>query len=112
MYCIEFSRINPEMKDCAIPFLREAKWIFNKCRTSKTKCFQNINVKDFPELIQLHARANYTKGWDVIVECWENSEIENELAKQNITNLSEAIEYFQKYVELKADYASNFKECF
>lgn len=40
-----------------------------------------MEMKDLVAAVKAHALANYNKGgWDYIVECWEDEDIEEEIA--------------------------------
>ena len=53
-------------------------------------CFHAKNT--LIDEVKAHAQTNYDKGgWDVIVECWTDSEIAEFLTKANVRSLSGAI---------------------
>lgn len=42
-------------------------------------------------LVFAHAKANYSKGWDLIVECYNSKELEEWIQKTGKTTLEEVI---------------------
>lgn len=49
--------------------------------------------------IRAHALENYeTGGWDMIYECYEDSEIQRVLEEENLTTLESAVAYIGKNI--------------
>lgn len=53
------------------------------------------------ERVKDHARANYSKGWDIIVECWEDRDILK--AIQHATTIADAIRKVGAVVNVHED---------
>ena len=54
--------------------------------------------------LMAHAEAHYNDGgWDVIVECWELQQIDEVLAENGATTLTEAVAGFAFLVGVWAD---------
>jgi hypothetical protein len=61
-------------------------------------------LDDLVVAIKAHALAHYeTGGWDVLVECWEASEIRAQLERDKCTTLEEALESFAAQIEVWAE---------
>jgi hypothetical protein len=43
---------------------------------------QAVTLEEMIAAVKAHARKNYNKGWDVIVECYSDSEIAAEIAAE------------------------------
>lgn len=57
-----------------------------------------------------HALAHYNDGgWDVVVECWEDAEIERLLREGAATTSEEAIAAFAVLVDIWADRQADVK---
>jgi hypothetical protein len=53
--------------------------------------------------VKAHAIANYEKGWDYVVECYEDSEIAEQLTEEGATTVAEALKSFGENVALRED---------
>jgi hypothetical protein len=52
-------------------------------------------IQQMVDAVKAHAVKNYEQdGWDYIVECWEDSEIEQELVKENCQTVVQALYVF------------------
>ena len=51
------------------------------------------------EYIRIHANANYTQGWDEVVECWEDGDILEVLSEVDF-DLPKAIAAIQSVVDV------------
>lgn len=59
---------------------------------------------DIVKAIKAHAEANYGKsGWDVIVECFDDSEIKEVLDREKITTIKDGIKAFQEIADLQQE---------
>lgn len=59
-------------------------------------------VSPLVEFVKAHALAHYRDGgWDVIVECWTDQEIADQLAAS--TTEAEALAFFQSIADVHAD---------
>ena len=56
--------------------------------------------------IRMHANANYNKGWDAVVEGWDDGEILEWLSNNNM-NLKKAIKDIQDWVTLRQERMEN-----
>jgi hypothetical protein len=67
----------------------------------------NIGCEHMTPLVKVvkeHALAHYNDGgWDVIVECWEDSEIAQVIREKRAATPEQAIGAFQTYVAIVAD---------
>jgi hypothetical protein len=52
-----------------------------------------------------HAEANYSKGWDYIVECWTLAEIDDEI--KACRTVAGAIKKLKYQIDLRAELYSN-----
>lgn len=53
------------------------------------------DMNEMVEAVKKHALENYNiGGWDMVVECWEDREIEAVLTEYGITTVEGAIEEF------------------
>ena len=52
--------------------------------------------------IRQYAEANYNKGWDYIVECWDDGDILEVLSDVE-SNLPQAIAHLQSLVDIRND---------
>ena len=56
------------------------------------------------EIVKAHALEHYEDGgWDVIMECWTNKEIQEHLEEAKATTPEEAIKAFQWLVNVYAE---------
>ena len=56
------------------------------------------------EGLKAHANANYEAGgWDVLVECWSDKEIQGHLDAHNARSIGDAIEAFKPLVSIWAE---------
>lgn len=60
--------------------------------------------------IRQHANANYNKGWDYVVECWDDGDLLDELSycgmdlKKTIASMQDHVNmYLQRQQEQRAD---------
>jgi hypothetical protein len=56
------------------------------------------------QAIRKHAVANYTNGWDVVVEAFTDAEILEHAALYNCTNTAKTLVALQEYVDLRSEY--------
>lgn len=65
-------------------------------------------MKDIIAAVKAHAEANYSKGgWDIVVECYEDSEIAE--AIEGCTTAEEAIARLGKIVGWRNDYRKDIQ---
>lgn len=57
------------------------------------------------EGVKEYARGNYEKGWDYVVECWEDADIERVI--ENTKALHIAIGRVSKYVKIRTEMSKN-----
>lgn len=56
------------------------------------------------DAVKAHALENYESGgWDVVVECWEDKEIQDHLLHSGATTKADAIDSFRFMVDVWAD---------
>lgn len=61
-------------------------------------------MEEMVQAVKLHARKNYNVGgWDSIVECYEDSELAEEISRGNCHTIAEAIAYVGKGCEVWDD---------
>jgi len=60
------------------------------------------------QAVRDYANANYNKGgWDIIVECWSDKDIENEIG--SVKTVSGAIRKVRRVVRVIGDYRSEIQ---
>jgi hypothetical protein len=59
-----------------------------------------INEQDAIQEIRKHANANYNKGWDVVVEAYDDGDLLEELS-ENGMNVKKTIKSLQAMVRLR-----------
>ena len=67
---------------------------------------QRLTRKEKIERMKAHAKARYNKGWDVIVECYDDEQLGSILEGVN-GNLREAIKDLGAIVEIYNDRRSD-----
>lgn len=61
-------------------------------------------MKQLIEAVKKHAYENYENGgWDVIVECWTDDEIEERLIEDGAGSVEDAIKSFMVLAEIWAE---------
>jgi len=69
----QFDRLGNDMSDDIADALADEE--------AKADVAHSALMKELVEAVKNHAKANYSKGgWDMVVECYEDSEIEEEIA--------------------------------
>lgn len=53
-----------------------------------------MNTKEIANAVKAHAVANYEEGWDVIVECWDFSELVEAIESLETKDLQTALAHF------------------
>jgi len=59
------------------------------------------------QTIREHAVANYTNGWDVVVEAFTDAEILEHATTYNCTTTAKTLAALQEYVDLLREAESN-----
>ena len=59
------------------------------------------------QTIRKHAEANYTNGWDVVVEAFSDADILEHAADYNCTTTAKTLAALQEYVDLIREAQSN-----
>ncbi len=61
-------------------------------------------MKNIIEYIKQYANEHYEDGgWDVLVECWSDADIEEHLILCNVTTKDKALSAFKNIVDVWAD---------
>jgi len=61
-------------------------------------------MKNLIEYIKAYALEHYNDGgWDVLVECWSDADIQTHLERHNATTEAKAILAFEKIVSVWAE---------
>ena len=62
-------------------------------------------MQEMIEAVKSYARSHYNEGgWDSIVECYEDSELAQEIEKGKCSSIEEAIAYVGKGCNIWDDY--------
>ncbi len=61
------------------------------------------------DALQQHARKNYTKGWDWIVECEEFGDFMTEVKNHELADWHQVFEHYEIAVKLRKDYADDIR---
>lgn len=64
-----------------------------------------MSVNPLVEAVKAHALKNYENGWDVIVECWEDEDIEEKL--RDVVTEADAIRVMNAIVNLWREQEDN-----
>jgi len=67
-------------------------------------------MEEIIKFIKQYAQDHYSDGgWDVVVECWSDSDIREYLNSCKITTQPEALKQFKRIVDLWADQQADAK---
>jgi hypothetical protein len=68
------------------------------------------SMEDMVAAVREHARKNYNDGgWDTIVECYDDADIEREIIEGKATTTEEAIAYIGKGCKIYDDYRKDIQ---
>jgi len=63
-----------------------------------------INIKGMIKEVKDYAMAHYTSGWDVIVECWSDNDIENVINQEIADGATTPLEIIQAFADIAGIY--------
>ena len=62
-----------------------------------------MTQREMYDALQKHARANYTKGWDWIVECVEFGDFQDAIIDFKLDTYAKVLTHYSECVEIRQD---------
>lgn len=67
-------------------------------------------MEDLIKAVRAHALAHYEEdGWDYVVECYEDADLQQLIEEEGATTAEEAIKALGKVMKLKDDYRKDIQ---